>query len=135
MQTLPSGTPLACRSDPFPHPLAMVPLCISPLAVPARAMLSIAALLGAASALGAQRPARPDSVRADSARRPVTDSSGVQTLPGVTVTVALTDQTLARVPWAVGIVGTRELRRGQPTTGFDEALSGIPGVLVGNRYN
>lgn len=95
--------------------------------------LGAALLLAAAPTLHAQRP---DSLRADSARRrAAADSSGVQALPGVTVTVTLTDQALARVPWAVGVVGERELRRGQPTLGLDEALSGVPGVLVGNRYN
>ena len=35
----------------------------------------------------------------------------------------------------VGVVGSRELQRGQPTIGLDEALATIPGVFVGNRFN
>ena len=97
------------------------------------ALLSAACVAGAflAAPLGAQTPPRSP---ADTARR-AADSSGVQALPTVKVSVTLTDDALARVPWAVGVVGERELRRGQPTTGFDEALSSVPGVLVGNRYN
>lgn len=73
-----------------------------------------------------QRPAR-DSVRADSAR--------TQSLPSVRVTVTTASQRLDAVPWAVGVVGARELRRGQPTVNLDEALASIPGVYVANRYN
>ena len=73
-----------------------------------------------------QRPA------ADSTRR---DSVVAQSLPGVTVTVAGETQQLVRTPWAVGVVGSRELQRAQPTLGLDEALATIPGVFVGNRFN
>ncbi|HEY0972094.1 MAG TPA: TonB-dependent receptor [Gemmatimonadales bacterium] len=80
------------------------------------------------ASLGAQRSATArDTVRAD--------SSGVQPLPGVTVTVTRDARPLSRVPWAVGVVGERELRRGQPGVGLDEALTSIPGVYVANRYS
>ncbi|HEX6631240.1 MAG TPA: TonB-dependent receptor [Gemmatimonadaceae bacterium] len=100
----------------------LAPLTRAPL------VLLVAAALVVAPAAHAQ--ARP--APADSARR---DSSGVQSLPGVSVTVTREAQPLARAPWAVGVAGPRELRDGQPTIGLDEALGGIPGVLVGNRYN
>lgn len=69
----------------------------------------------------------------DSARR---DSTRIQPLPTVRVNV-LTDrrEAVEQVPWAVGVVGTRELRRGQPTVTLDEALGSIPGVFVASRYN
>lgn len=89
---------------------------------------ALVALL-AVPALAAQRPAaRPDSTRRDSTR--------IQPLPTVQVNV-LTDRRAAmeKVPWAVGVVGTRELRRGQPTVTLDEALGSIPGVFVASRYN
>lgn len=42
---------------------------------------------------------------------------------------------LERVPWAVGVVGVRELRRAQPTVNLDEALGSVPGIFVASRYN
>ena len=110
MPARPPSQPPARRRPPWVA-LALVPLAALPL--------------------GAQGPSRPlapgDTTRADSA--------GVQPLPTVTVSVTSAEQALRRAPWAVGVVGERELRGGQPTVGLDEALSGIPGVLVGNRFN
>jgi iron complex outermembrane receptor protein len=53
----------------------------------------------------------------------------------VRVTATRAPDTLATVPWSVGVAGVRELRRGQLTIGLDEALGGIPGVYVANRFN
>lgn len=48
----------------------------------------------------------------------------------------MSDQrSLEKVPWAVGVVGVRELRRAQPTVNLDEALGSVPGVFVASRYN
>ena len=69
----------------------------------------------------------------DSARR--SDSTRIQPLPGVTVHVMSDQRSLERVPWAVGVVGVRELRRAQPTVNLDEALGSVPGVFVASRYN
>ena len=44
-------------------------------------------------------------------------------------------RSLEKVPWAVGVVGVRELRRAQPTVNLDEALGSVPGVFVASRYN
>lgn len=88
---------------------------------PTRPLLAGALLPLAASLAFAQS----DSVARDSARR----------LMPVRVTVTRAADTLATVPWSVGVAGVRELRRGQPTVGLDEALGGIPGVYVANRYN
>jgi iron complex outermembrane receptor protein len=84
--------------------------------------------LAVATAASAQEPAQPDTIRADSARRP-------QQLQEIEVTVTRTAEPLSRVPAAVGVVGERDLRRGQPTLGLDEALNNVPGVYVANRYN
>lgn len=95
---------------------------IRTLASHPKTALASAALVFMSTDVGAQ--ARPDSVRADSVARQ---------LPPVTVTGE--GQTLETTPWAVGEVGVDELRRAQPTIGLDEALTWIPGVFVGNRYN
>jgi iron complex outermembrane receptor protein len=92
--------------------------------------LAAAAFLALAVAplRGQRAPVRPDTARRDSTR--------IQPLPTVRVNV-LTDrrQAVEQVPWAVGVVGTRELRRAQPTVTLDEALGSIPGVFVASRYN
>lgn len=75
----------------------------------------------------AQRPVRRDSSR--------TDSTRIQPLTTVTVRVMADQRSLEKVPWAVGVVGTRELRRAQPTLNLDEALGSVPGVFVASRYN
>lgn len=69
----------------------------------------------------------PDSAAADSAR--------AQRLGRVTVEVTRTTGETDLVPWAVGSLDARDLRRGQATLSLDEALSNIPGVVVANRYN
>src|SRR6185503_2041728 len=81
----------------------------------------------AASAAVAQVPVRPDTV--------VRDSTRVAELPEIEVTVTRTPEPLARVPYAVGVLDRTAIQRGQQTTGIDEALSNIPGVVVSNRYN
>lgn len=75
----------------------------------------------------AQRAGSRDTLRVDSTR--------IQPLPTVSVRVLADQRAVQTVPWAVGVVGTRELRRGQPTVNLDEALSSIPGVFVVSRYN
>jgi iron complex outermembrane receptor protein len=59
----------------------------------------------------------------------------VSRLPEIKVTVTRTPEPLARVPYAVGVLDRTAIQRGQQTTGIDEALSNIPGVVVSNRYN
>jgi iron complex outermembrane receptor protein len=81
----------------------------------------------AASAAVAQVPVRPDTV--------VRDTSRAARLPEIEVTVTRTPEPLARVPYAVGVLDRTAIQRGQQTTGIDEALSNIPGVVVSNRYN
>lgn len=83
-------------------------------------------LAGVASRGAGQIPTQSDTTRRDSAR---------VTLPEITVTVARSTETVARVPAAIGVVGLVDIRRGQATLGLDESLNNIPGVYVANRYN
>ena len=89
-------------------------------------VLLLAALLAAFPA-AAQVPVRPDTV--------VRDTSRAAQLPEIKVTVTRAPEPLARVPYAVGVLDRTAIQRGQQTTGIDEALSNIPGVVVSNRYN
>ena len=75
----------------------------------------------------AQEPAAGDTTRRD--------TTGVTQLPELEVTVTRSPETLARVPFAVGVLDRDDLVRGQPTLGIDEALNNLPGVVVSNRYN
>ena len=91
--------------------------------------LSRLLVFAAATSQGfAQEPARPDSTRPDSLRP-------AQQLQELEVTVTRSAEPMSRVPAAVSVVGQRDLRRGQPTIGLDEALNNVPGVYVANRYN
>ncbi len=63
------------------------------------------------------------------------DSMAAQRLAGVRVSVARTDQSALRAPWAIGVQTKTELAGARATLGIDEALPNIPGVYVANRYN
>lgn len=91
-------------------------------------ILAVCALFLLPVSLTSQRPVRRDSTRTDSSTR-------IQPLPTVNVRVMSDQRALEKVPWAVGVVGVRELRRAQPTVTLDEALGSIPGVFVASRYN
>jgi iron complex outermembrane recepter protein len=62
------------------------------------------------------------------------DTAVVQIAP-VTVTVLRTPVEVGRAPYAVAANDQVRIQRGQPGLGLDEALRGIPGVQVDNRYN
>jgi len=68
-----------------------------------------------------------DTLRADSLR--------ARRLGDLTVTVTRTVESLARVPAAAAVVDGRQVRGAQATLGLDEALNGVPGVYIANRYN
>ena len=89
--------------------------------------LTFALLLGAAGGAAAQVPARPDTTGRDTSR--------VERLPELEVTVTRSPEPLTRVPFAVGVLDRDDLQRGQQTVGIDEALNNLPGVVVANRYN
>ncbi len=91
------------------------------------APLWIAIAFALPSAAAAQEPVAGDSAAADTAR--------VTRLPELNVTVTRMEEPLSRVPFAVGVLDRRDLVRGQPTLGIDEALNNLPGVVVANRYN
>jgi iron complex outermembrane receptor protein len=92
-----------------------------------RAPIVLFAALLAASSAAAQVPVQPDTVGRRTGR--------AEKLPEIEVTVTRAPEPLARVPAAVGVLDRTTIQRGQQTTGIDEALSNIPGVVVSNRYN
>ena len=85
------------------------------------------ALMGRVPSLVAQTPSHPDSVRTDTTRS--------ARLPELEVRVTRAPETRMRAPMAIGILGGGVIRRAQLTTGLDESLSRLPGVVVLNRYN
>ena len=91
-----------------------------------RLVLPLAALVLVPS-LFAQEPVARDTTGPDTTR--------VTQLPELNVTVTRSEEPLARVPFAVGVLDRDDLVRGQPTVGIDEALNNLPGVVVANRYN
>jgi iron complex outermembrane receptor protein len=76
--------------------------------------------------------AAPAGARAQGTPR---DTSTALVLPGLTVTVLRTPIEVVRAPYAVGVNTQQEVQRARPGLGLDEALRGIPGVQVDNRYN
>ncbi|HEY6109511.1 MAG TPA: TonB-dependent receptor, partial [Gemmatimonadales bacterium] len=64
-----------------------------------------------------------------------TSSTKVVALPAVSVSAARSTLPLARLPLSVQIVDRRQISGARPTWGLDEALTGVPGVYVANRYN
>src|SRR5688572_11258261 len=77
-------------------------------------------LLGCAGVAGAQA----DTTRRDTVR-----------LAPTVVTVTRIPLELSRVPLAVGVTNRDEIQRGKPGFALDEALAGIAGVQVDNRFN
>lgn len=68
---------------------------------------------------------------------PPADTLPADTVPvePLTVTVLRTPISLASAPMAVSVLGEEELRRGRSGAFLEEALQGLPGVQVQNRYN
>jgi len=89
-------------------------------------VLGILSLVPAGASL-AQQPTGADTTAQDTAR--------VRQLPELNVTVTRSAEPLLRVPYAVGVLDRTDIQRGQQTTGIDEALNNLPGVVVSNRYN
>ena len=79
--------------------------------------------LGLCVCLATVARAQSDTARADTARlAPV-------------VTVLRVPVELSRAPYAVGVALAEQIQRGKPGLALDEALSGIAGVQVDNRFN
>ena len=92
-----------------------------------RRLAPLFAIFAFALPAAAQEPVAGDTSAAD--------TTGITQLPELNVTVTRTEEPLARVPFAVGVLDREDLVRGQPTLGIDEALNNLPGVVVANRYN
>jgi iron complex outermembrane receptor protein len=56
-------------------------------------------------------------------------------LAPTTVTVVRTTMDVSEAPYAIGIATRDEIQRGRPGLALDEALAGIAGVQVDNRFN
>jgi iron complex outermembrane receptor protein len=56
-------------------------------------------------------------------------------LDSLVVTVLRTPFDAIRAPYAVAVVRSGEIQRAKPGLALDEALRGVPGVQVDNRYN
>ncbi len=69
------------------------------------------------------------------AQTPVRDTVPAVPLDTLTVTGLRTPFSAARAPYAVTVVGTEQIQRARPGLALDEALRGVPGVQVDNRYN
>src|ERR1051326_6399948 len=103
--------------------------------LPAALAATAATLSPAGGLLRAQRPAPSVAPRAPKDSLSRTDTTKRVTLPPVEVRVTRTAEDRARLPMAVGVLGEDALRRAQLTSGLDESLSRLPGVVVLNRYN
>ncbi|MDQ3604827.1 MAG: TonB-dependent receptor [Gemmatimonadota bacterium] len=77
--------------------------------------------------------ALPHGLRAQEEVEP--DTIAPIPLAPVVVTVLRTPFVLTEVPYAVAVNGRAEIQRAKPGLGLDEALFGIPGIQVDNRYN
>ena len=65
----------------------------------------------------------------------VPDTAPAVPLDTLTVTGLRTPFSAARAPYAVTVVGAEQMGRARPGLALDEALRGVPGVQVDNRYN
>jgi iron complex outermembrane receptor protein len=63
------------------------------------------------------------------------DTTKPYTLPPTTVSVTRAEVPLTKVPLSIQSVDRAQISRAKPTWGLDEALAGVPGVFVANRYN
>jgi iron complex outermembrane recepter protein len=86
----------------------------------------LAVTLGVASGIAPLAAQTPDSTR---------KRDTVPVIPELEVRVTRAGEARARLPMAVGVLGTESVRRAQLTGGLDESLSRLPGVIVLNRYN
>jgi iron complex outermembrane receptor protein len=69
------------------------------------------------------------------AQTPAPDTLPEVRLDTLAVRVLRTPLPLLRAPYAVSVAGEDEVRRARPGLALDEALGGIPGVQVSNRFN
>jgi iron complex outermembrane receptor protein len=69
------------------------------------------------------------------AQEPGRDTLRDLRLDTLTVRVLRTPLPLLRAPYAVSVVREPEVARAKPGLALDEALEGVPGVQVDNRYN
>lgn len=101
-----------------------------PGALPARERRRVRPWCIAAVALAVVPLARPAAAQVTES-----DTTDAIPIPGVTVSVLRMPFALSRVPYSISTKAEDEIRRAKPGLGLDEALRGIPGVQVDNRFN
>lgn len=108
-----------------------LPPAVSTLPSRIRAARGLAAAVAASLALGSaplqgqeRTPLRPDTLPADTFR-----------LEGIEVEVFRRPLGSGEVPFAVSVVGREAIQRGTSGFSLEEALRGLPGVQVQNRFN
>lgn len=84
--------------------------------------------------LAAQQPV-PSPPSAGSRDTVPADTLGRTRLPDLEVRVARTEADLRRLPFAVRVLDAEAARRARLTTGIDELLTRLPGVVALNRWN
>lgn len=77
----------------------------------------------------------PAQVSAQTPNPSVPPDSVVYRLKPVVVTATRSERLITRVPYALGLVGQRDLQRAEIGLSLDEGLRSLPGVMVNNRYN
>jgi iron complex outermembrane receptor protein len=70
---------------------------------------------------------QPDSLHTSGTRQ--------YTVAPVVVTATRSERPIYRVPFALDVLEQKDVQRAETGLSLDEALRGIPGVLVNNRYN
>lgn len=56
-------------------------------------------------------------------------------VPGISVSATRSTLPPERLPYSLATISRARIARGRATWGLDEALAGVPGVFVSNRYN
>ncbi len=114
------------------------------IAMPAKRLLfltalSLMALLRPSISLGdgpfGKEIDTSESAESDRYAPAVPFDRNIQMLEPVVVTAPRIPSAEDRVPAAVGIVEKEDIQLGKPTLSLNEALEGMPGVFVQNRYN
>ncbi|MEM6819012.1 MAG: TonB-dependent receptor [Pseudomonadota bacterium] len=65
----------------------------------------------------------------------ISDHAAADELEEIVVTATRLPQALESLPYSANVIEVGEIQRARPLLGLDEALQGVPGLLVQNRYN
>ena len=65
----------------------------------------------------------------------VSDHAAADELEEIVVTATRLPQALESLPYSANVIEVGEIQRARSLLGLDEALQGVPGLLVQNRFN